>query len=65
MIGVIGDGAQLVLSNAGFLIQGLDVFKNMTEGEQRAADFPGRQGIEHVGVIGIRAVRTHDFGDCG
>ena len=62
-IGVIGDGAQLVFALAGFLIQRLDVFEHMPEGEQGAPDFPGSERVEHIGVIGIRTVRAHDFGD--
>ena len=35
----------------------------MPELEQRAPDFFGGQSIEHVGVIGVRAVGANHFGD--
>jgi len=37
----------------------------MPEGEQGTPDFPGSECVEHVRVIGIRAVRAHEFGDGG
>ena len=62
---MIGDRGQLVFARPRFLIQRLNVVQHVAELDQRRPDLARGQRVEHVGVIGIRAVGADDFGGCG
>ncbi len=64
-ISVIGNRGQLVLAVASLLIQSLDIIQHVPELHERRPDLLRRQRVEHVGVIGIRAVRTDNFSKFG
>ena len=60
-IGMIGDGAEIVLAFHGLAVQRLDVLQHVAKGDSRRAHLLRRQAIKHEGVVGIRAVSADDF----